>query len=60
LPPEIIKELNEATDQILDLPEVRKRLDVEGVEIQHMSPQALTKFVASENAKWGPVARSVR
>ncbi|HEY3656782.1 MAG TPA: tripartite tricarboxylate transporter substrate binding protein [Steroidobacteraceae bacterium] len=60
LPPEIIKDLNEATDQILDLPEVRKRLDVEGVEIQHMSPQALTKFVASENAKWGPVARSVR
>ena len=36
---------------------MRKRLDVEGVEVQQMSPEALTEFVASENTKWGPIAR---
>jgi hypothetical protein len=31
---------------------------VEGVELQRMSPEVLTQFVASENAKWGPIARA--
>jgi tripartite-type tricarboxylate transporter receptor subunit TctC len=60
LPPDMIANLNRAVDEILNLPEVRTRFDTEGVELQRMSPDALTKFVASENAKWGPVARAVR
>lgn len=60
LPPQIIESLNRTIEEILDQPELRKRLDLEGVEVQRMSPATLTKFVASENAKWGPVARSVR
>ena len=58
LPSDMVQNLNHAIEEILSLPEVRARLDVEGVELQRMSPEALTKFVASENAKWGPIART--
>jgi tripartite-type tricarboxylate transporter receptor subunit TctC len=60
LPPDLVQSLNGAVDEILNLPEVRARLDVEGVELEHMSPDALTKFVVSENVKWGPIARAGR
>ncbi len=33
-------------------------LCAEGVELQRMSPEGLTKFVASENAKWAPIVRT--
>jgi tripartite-type tricarboxylate transporter receptor subunit TctC len=58
LPSDMVQNLNHAIEEILSLPDVRARLDVEGVELQRMSPDALTKFVASENAKWGPIART--
>jgi tripartite-type tricarboxylate transporter receptor subunit TctC len=58
LPLDMVQNLNVAIAEILSLPEVRARLDVEGVELQRMSPEALAKFVASENAKWGPIARA--
>ena len=58
LPADMVQNLNRAVEEILNLPEVRTRLDVEGVELQRMSPEALTQFVASENAKWGSIART--
>jgi tripartite-type tricarboxylate transporter receptor subunit TctC len=60
LPSDMVQNLNLAVEEILHLPEVRARLDTEGVELQRMSPEALTKFITSENAKWGPIARMAR
>src|SRR5215213_3321912 len=58
LPNEMVQSLNRAVEEILNLPEVRARLDLEGVELQRMSPETLTNFIATENAKWGPIARA--
>lgn len=58
LPSDLVQNLNRTVDEILNLPEVRARLDLEGVELQRMSPETLTNFIASENAKWGPIART--
>ncbi len=58
IPTDIVATLNRAVDEILNTADVRKRLDAEGVELLRMSPDEMTKFVASENTKWGPIARS--
>jgi tripartite-type tricarboxylate transporter receptor subunit TctC len=44
---------------MLELPEVRRRLDRDAVETRVMSSDEFTKFVASEIDKWAPVARRV-
>jgi tripartite-type tricarboxylate transporter receptor subunit TctC len=36
---------------------VRERLTAEGFELETMSPAELTRFVADEIAKWGPLAK---
>jgi tripartite-type tricarboxylate transporter receptor subunit TctC len=43
----------------LQQPEVRKRLDRDAIETQAMSSEEFTSFVASEIAKWAPVAKRV-
>ena len=58
IPTDIVATLNRAVDEILNTADVRNRLDAEGVELLRMSPDEMTKFVASENTKWGPIARS--
>jgi tripartite-type tricarboxylate transporter receptor subunit TctC len=58
LPPEIAQNLNRVVEEILDQPEVRKRLDDEGVERERMAPEQVSAFVAAELAKWGPIAKS--
>jgi tripartite-type tricarboxylate transporter receptor subunit TctC len=59
IPADIVGAVNKAVEEILNLADVRKRLDAQGVELVRMSPVEMTKFVASENAKWGPIARGV-
>jgi tripartite-type tricarboxylate transporter receptor subunit TctC len=57
LPNEIVQKLNQAIVAALETPEVRQRLETEGMETEKMSAQEFTKFVESEIAKWGPVAK---
>ena len=59
LPPDITQRLNAAVAAMLDLPEMKKRLDRDAIETQVMSPEQFTGFVASEIDKWAPVAKRV-
>jgi len=57
LPDDIVRKLNRAVIEILDLPDVRKRLDQDAIVTEPMTPEQMTQFMASEIAKWGPIAR---
>jgi tripartite-type tricarboxylate transporter receptor subunit TctC len=59
LPRDITLRLNAAVAAMLQLPDVRKRLDRDAVETQTMSSDEFTRFVADEIAKWAPVAKRV-
>jgi len=59
LPGDITLRLNAAVAAMLQLPEVRKRLDRDAVETRAMSSEEFTQFVADEIAKWAPVAKRV-
>ena len=51
LPRAIVDTLNREVNRALTLPDVRKRLDELGLEIQGGSPEDMNKFVKSEIAK---------
>jgi len=59
LPPEMVARLNAEIVAALATPALRTRLAGEGIETEKMSPDEFTHFVASEIAKWTPVAKSV-
>jgi tripartite-type tricarboxylate transporter receptor subunit TctC len=59
LPPEIVARLNAEIVAALATPMLRSRLASEGIETETMSPAEFTRFVASEIAKWTPIAKSV-
>lgn len=59
LPQDVTERLNAAVAEMLQQPEVRKRLDRDSIETHAMSPDEFTRFVASEIEKWTPVARRV-
>src|SRR5262245_21558702 len=59
LPRDVTLRLNAAVAAMLQVPDVRKRLDRDAVETRAMSPDEFTRFVAGEIAKWGPVAKRV-
>ena len=59
VPNDIVQRLNEAVRAILDRPDVRKRMQLEGMLSKPMTAEEFTKFMASEIDKWGPVARGV-
>jgi tripartite-type tricarboxylate transporter receptor subunit TctC len=59
LPADTVQKLNGAVAKVLDLPAVRQRFARDAIETQAMTPQEITRYMASEIAKWGPVARRV-
>jgi tripartite-type tricarboxylate transporter receptor subunit TctC len=59
LPHDITQRLNAAVAKMLELPDVRKRLDRDAVETRVMTSDEFTTFVASEIDRWTPVARRV-
>lgn len=56
---EIVSRLNAEIVNALGSPAIRQRLEAEGIETEKMSAEEFTGFVASEIAKWTPVARSM-
>src|SRR5262245_61022470 len=56
---EVVQKLNQAVVKILDLPEVRQRLERDAIETRAMTPEEFTSFMASEIGKWGPLAKRV-
>jgi Uncharacterized protein conserved in bacteria len=59
LPNDITQRLNAAVAKMLELPDVRKRLDRDAVETRVMTSDEFTTFMASEIDRWTPVARRV-
>jgi tripartite-type tricarboxylate transporter receptor subunit TctC len=58
LPNDIVTRLNAEIVAALDRPALRSRLEREGIETEKMSPDEFTRFVASEIAKWTPIAKA--
>jgi tripartite-type tricarboxylate transporter receptor subunit TctC len=57
LPAAIIERLNGEITAALETPDIRKRLDVETIETEKMSPAEFSRFLESEIKKWAPVAK---
>jgi len=57
VPDEIVTKLNHAVAEVLEMPDVKKRLDDDAIEREPMTPEQVSKFVASEVEKWGPIAK---
>lgn len=56
--PEIANRLNAEVRRILQLPDVRERLRLEGIEPGDLDPQQFAAFVAAELKRWAPVVRA--
>jgi tripartite-type tricarboxylate transporter receptor subunit TctC len=60
LPPPIVSKLNAEVRDILKLPDVRRRLESDGVEPNDLDSAAFTAFVRAEIERWTPLARAVK
>jgi tripartite-type tricarboxylate transporter receptor subunit TctC len=58
LPPAVADRLNREVTRALDLPEVRARLEQEGIEAEKMDAAAFAAFVQAEITRWGPIMKS--
>ena len=56
-PPEIVRRLNLEVMRIMQLPEIRRRMDVEGERHAPNTPDQFAGFVRAEAAKWGKVVK---
>src|SRR5215813_1206658 len=59
LPLDIVARINAGVSRMLELPQVRSKLDREAIEARSMSPDEITQYMASEIARWAPVAKRV-
>jgi tripartite-type tricarboxylate transporter receptor subunit TctC len=58
VPADIVNRLNAEVNRALDLPEVRERLKLEGIEPSPMGAREFNAFVAEELKRWGPVVKA--
>jgi len=56
-PREIVQRLNSEIVKLMALPDVQKALFDAGVQVSLSSPEALTKLMQEESAKWGKVVK---
>src|SRR5215471_19964549 len=56
-PPEALRKLNDALNRVLQMPEVRERLEALTFEPIGGSPQQFTDYVRTEVAKWAVVVK---
>jgi tripartite-type tricarboxylate transporter receptor subunit TctC len=60
-PDAIVRKLAQATSSVLDMPDIRARLEKAGLNVaipERRNPDYLRKLVASELNKWGPPVRA--
>ncbi|MEO8751533.1 MAG: tripartite tricarboxylate transporter substrate binding protein [Casimicrobiaceae bacterium] len=57
-PPDVLSKLRDALGTALAKPEVKDKLISLGITPQLSTPQEMTKLVADEQAKWGPVIKA--
>jgi len=56
-PPEILAKLSEALTRILAEPTIIKRFEELGAEARGSSPEAFTRYLAAEDARWTPIIK---
>jgi tripartite-type tricarboxylate transporter receptor subunit TctC len=56
-PPEIVQKLNDALNRVLQMPDVRERLETVTLEPIGGSPQQFADYVRAEVVKWGAVVK---
>jgi tripartite-type tricarboxylate transporter receptor subunit TctC len=60
LPTDIVDRLNHETAAVLDLADIKERLEHDAIEVKAMSPQEVAAFVQQETNLWAPLARQLR
>jgi tripartite-type tricarboxylate transporter receptor subunit TctC len=58
LPATIVDKLNRATNETLQMPDVRQRLSNDEIESKPMTPDEVTAFFGRETAHWAPAAKA--
>lgn len=58
LPEDIVRQLNAETIRALSEPEIRQRLQRDGIEPEPLAPAAFTAFVKAEIERWTPIVRA--
>ncbi len=56
-PPEIVRRLNAEVMRIMQLPEIARRMEVEGERHTPNTPEQFAQFVRGETVKWGKVVK---
>jgi tripartite-type tricarboxylate transporter receptor subunit TctC len=59
-PAPVVQRLNEATNRIIQLADIRERLDAQGLEPVGGAQPQFADYVKTEIAKWGKVVREAR
>jgi tripartite-type tricarboxylate transporter receptor subunit TctC len=57
-PAPIVKQLLEACERVLKMPEVVRQLEAQGIEQLPVTSAELPGFLAAENAKWAKIVRA--
>lgn len=57
MPPAIVEKLNKEINAVLNMPDVKAKLEKQGAEIAGGSPAEFAEFIAKESAKWGQVVK---
>ena len=56
-PPEIVRKLNVEVMRIMQLPDITRRMEVEGERHTPNTPEQFAQFVRGETVKWGKVVK---
>jgi len=56
-PPEVIKQVNEKVNQVLKMPDVRKRIELEGASVLGSSPDQFETLLKTDIVKWGAIVK---
>jgi tripartite-type tricarboxylate transporter receptor subunit TctC len=59
-PPEVIARLNTEVKKVLEQPEVRGRLSVQGFTAEWQKPEAFSAYMGREVQKWGAIVRGAK
>ena len=58
MPADIVSKLNTEVRRVLQLPDVRERLNADGVEANQLDAKAFNDFLAAEVRRWTPVVKA--
>lgn len=56
-PPAIVKKLHDDIVRVLNMPDVRERLSVQGVDVAGTTPAEFEKFLRAEVVRWGKAVK---